>query len=248
VSVTISYSETIDVDEVGDYIVTYSACDEYDNCATDMYRYVDVEDTVSPTIVLYGDSLVMKEAGGYQMNSGAYATDDCSPTHMYPCVYCDDDDTDCSDHCVSFTAEVVPYEDFTESEIEAEYWDAVYGDDADETIYWCGESYAHGVSVKEGAVDAQNLTYFGESCGEFIITYHVVDENGNSATDTQNLWTVDTDSPEITISALFNAKNSSFLSLNQIIGGVGLIGVGMVVGAFLVRKTRQRSKYSPIPM
>ena len=42
---------------------------------------------------------------------------------------------------------MVPYEDFTQSEIEAEYWDAVYGDDADEVIYWCGESHAYGVCV-----------------------------------------------------------------------------------------------------
>jgi len=66
VSVTISYSATIDVDEVGEYIVTYSCCDVYDNCATDMYRYVDVEDTTSPVITLYGDDLVMKQAGGYE--------------------------------------------------------------------------------------------------------------------------------------------------------------------------------------
>lgn len=245
VSVTISYSSTIDVDTVGTYIVTYSACDDYDNCATDMYRYVYVKDTTAPTIVLYGDDLVMKEAGEYEKNSGAYATDTCSPEKLYPCVYCEEDDTECSDNCVSFTAEVIAYEDFSESDIESEYWDAVYGCDADEMIYWCGESHAYGVAIKEWAVENQNLTYFGQSCGEFIITYHVEDVNGNGASETQSIWTVDTEDPDITVSSL---NSPTVFTLDQIMGA-SLVVVGgiFVVGMFL-RRRAMRMEYSQLPM
>jgi len=171
-------------------------------------------------------------------------TDTCSPERMYPCVYCADDDDDCSDHCVSFTAEVVPYDTFTAGTIESEYWDVVYGDEADEMIYWCGRTYDWAIAVKEAAVATQNLTYFGQSCGEFEITYTVTDGNGNEGTGYQNLWTVDTDDPDIEVS-LASSSSSSLFSMNTLMG-ISMLVVGSVVIVGLVLRKR-RQQYEPIP-
>ena len=68
--------DTVDVDTVGTYVVSYNVSDEAGNAATPVTRTVIVQDTRAPVITLNGAATVTLEAGiDSYTESGATASD-----------------------------------------------------------------------------------------------------------------------------------------------------------------------------
>jgi formylglycine-generating enzyme required for sulfatase activity len=61
----------------GTYTVTYNVMDAANNAATEVTRFVTVEDTTAPVITLLGDASLEIACGTMYVNAGATATDVC---------------------------------------------------------------------------------------------------------------------------------------------------------------------------
>jgi len=65
----------VDVNTVGDYMVTYNVSDAAGNAATEVTRTVNVVDTIAPVITLIGDAIISLELGTVYADDGATAVD-----------------------------------------------------------------------------------------------------------------------------------------------------------------------------
>ena len=69
--------DTVDVNTVGEYVITYNVTDASGNVADEVTRTVNVNDTTAPVIVLQGDDPQVIEIDEPYVELGATATDDC---------------------------------------------------------------------------------------------------------------------------------------------------------------------------
>jgi len=74
-SVTVTSTGTVDVDVVGDYVITYNAVDTAGNNAVSQIRTVHVVDTTPPVITLLGTTPVTIEIHSTYTDAGATALD-----------------------------------------------------------------------------------------------------------------------------------------------------------------------------
>merc|ERR1711871_1384029 len=167
----------------GSFTVEYDACDQSNNCAVTLTRYITVTDTIEPAVSTNGD-LIYGEASVFSIDAGSSATDDC-----------------CDELSMEFEAEAI---DFTHCAsfnfgITSEYWFNVYGEDASEFIYYCGESLDAADAAASAATLSQNDDELAAACAAYTITYAWTDcaEDSNTGFASQTVWVIDTIVPSI---------------------------------------------------
>lgn len=254
----------------GTYYIEYNACNEASKCCT-ITRTILVEDTTAPELRVLGGDMVFMEASLYITDADSDASDACPPYEFHPCVSCDNDvdlmgyncdgcgqDNDCietcasadlcAENCISFTSYAIPYQIFNAAGwIESEYWVAVYGDEANEFVYFCGDETTDADNTNTFAASNQNLTQFAETCGAYLVTYSITDKAGNTGTATQTLWIIDTTAPTIHVSSYYSEVIHAFEGLGAMLGAVGVMS-GVAIMALLANKRASRAGYSKIPV
>ena len=71
---TVNASDNIDVNSIGDYVITYQATDSSNNISTET-RIVKIRDRIDPTIILNGLSTITIQLNQAYIELGASATD-----------------------------------------------------------------------------------------------------------------------------------------------------------------------------
>jgi autotransporter-associated beta strand protein len=74
--VSVTTNNPVNVNVVGDYTITYTACDSSNHC-TSVTRVVSVHDSVSPSVALIGTNNMIIECHGGFTDPGATVTDAC---------------------------------------------------------------------------------------------------------------------------------------------------------------------------
>jgi large repetitive protein len=77
ITTAISSINTVDVQAVGSYLVTYNVVDSAGNNAVPVTREVNVVDTTPPVITRNGQSVIVAECGSVFVDPGVTATDAC---------------------------------------------------------------------------------------------------------------------------------------------------------------------------
>merc|ERR1711968_4981 len=80
--VTTTVVQDIDIDVAATYFVVYDFCDQSDNCAESITRYVIVEDTVAPVVTTNGP-LIFGEASVYDIDVVVDTSDECGVKDLY---------------------------------------------------------------------------------------------------------------------------------------------------------------------
>ena len=185
---TVNITGSVDVNTLGDYVLTYNATDAAGNVATPVTRtihIVPVPDTTAPVITLNGDAEITLTLGSAYTELGAVADDgstvnitgsvDVNTLGDYVLTY---NATDAAGNVatpVTRTIHIVPVPDTTAPVI-------TLNGDAEITLT-LGSAYTELGAVADdgstvnitGSVDANTL-------GDYVLTYNATDAAGNVAT------------------------------------------------------------------
>ena len=202
--------DTVDVNTVGTYTITYDALDAEGNEATQVTRTVNVVDTTAPVITLTGDAEVTLEVGSTYNELGATFTDnydqdgnaivggdvvDVNTLGTYTVNY---NVTDTNGNVATQVTRTVNIVDTTAPVI-------TLTGDAEVTLE-AGSTYNElGATFTDNYDQDGNATIGGDAVdtntlGTYIVTYNVTDTSGNVATQvTRTVNVVDTTPPVITL-------------------------------------------------
>jgi hypothetical protein len=264
----------VDIGAVGTYTITYGVTDVNGNSAPVLTRYVTVEDTTDPVVTLDSSANVVLEASnpsGTTYSLGATCTDTCPQDGEC-------DGSDIYDQDLTFGVSVVAYASHTEYSSDWEAFDGgswyectadgcdLVDDDltnlvVDDQQYYCGSSDTEDMDTARDNVEAMlptngdttvsdYLQGLSDACGLYVVDYSCTDAVGNTDTDTQYVFTMDTVDPEILESSEEEAS-VYFSAMSSVAGNGGAVfGVavvaGVAVGAF--QQSRRRTAYSNSPL
>ena len=200
----------VDVDTLGDYLLTYNYSDSSGNAAAQVTRTVSVVDSAAPIITLNGTDPLQHEAGTAFVDPGAVSNDaqdgskdltgtgsvDVNVLGTYELTY---NDTDSSGNAavtvtrqvnvVDTIAPIISFADGVDVDLTVEagvaYVDVPPG---------VNDSFDTSLTVEtSGQVDVNQL-------GSYTLTYNASDASGNSADEVSRTVTVvDTTAPVLTL-------------------------------------------------
>ncbi|MDG2284082.1 MAG: DUF5011 domain-containing protein, partial [Alphaproteobacteria bacterium] len=180
---------SVDVGEVGTYILRYNVSDSLGNVASEVIRTVNVVDQAGPVITLKGAAMVNHEAGTDYVEAGATATDNVDTTVTVNITGTVDVATPATYILTysAFDSEGNPANFVTRTVVVADTIAPVITLEGDPVItIGLGGSFTDpGASVMDSFDDSVAVTTSGSvdvnTLGSYALTYNAIDSAGNAA-------------------------------------------------------------------
>ncbi len=221
-SVSVNTTGSVDANTVGNYTLTYGACDSGSHCAATT-RIVHVIDTAAPLVTINGTSPMTVECHGSFSDPGATSADDCdagpsvvtsgsvnaNAVGFYTLTYSSTDaanNTGSATRVVHVTDTVAPVITVTGGDQTVECHDT-FTDAGATAADACEGDVSTNIAVS-GSVDANTV-------GVYTLTYSVADGSGNPASATRIVTVNDTVPPVITVTGGTTVSACQFVAYND---------------------------------